>query len=141
LHPAEPETVSPSEKVAVIVVPGRTLIVPRPARPETSIHVPVMGGIDGMVVGIWVVGDGVGVVCGWVVQPATSRERITPQIRIIEPRTFIRFNSLFIAIISFSRQASLHCSVHINRGRRSISQPITPLKLKKFGPGGKYEWD
>ncbi len=85
MQPAEPETVSPSENIAVIVVPGRTVVLPCPARAEISVHVPVTGGRGDIVVDTGVVADGVGVVCGWVVQPATSKARITPQVRIIEP--------------------------------------------------------
>jgi hypothetical protein len=62
LHPAEPETVPSSEKVAVIVVPGMTFEAPVAASAEIRVQVPrsdegmvtagvVSGGVAGVVVG------------------------------------------------------------------------------------------
>jgi hypothetical protein len=48
-----------------------------------------MGGRGETVVDTGVVGEGVGVACGWVVQPAKSTAMITPQMRIIEAWVFI----------------------------------------------------
>ena len=77
LHPADPWTVPPSEKVAVTAVPASVLTDLPMETVETRDQVPNIDGWVLVVVGTVVAGTG----CGCVVHPATRAAMIMTLIR------------------------------------------------------------